>query len=144
MQVIELIARALIMHKDKLLLCHKIGAPWYFLPGGHVEFGENAKRALGREMYEELGVNAAIGDYIGTAENGFVQDGKKRHELNLIFYVTFKDARATSQEDHIGFVWVDREKMNEKQIYPVILKSALWQWIKDRKPFWTSNIRAST
>jgi len=140
MQAIELIARAFIMREDKLLLCHKVGAPWYFLPGGHVEFSENTKAALKRELNEELGVGALVGDYIGIAENIFPQKGKQRHEVNLIFDVTLEGANAASQEDHIGFIWIDVKKLKKEQVYPVILKNALSQWIEDRKPFWVSNI----
>lgn len=66
---IEIITRALILNKDKILLCKKKGKKYYFLPGGHVEFGESAEQALGRELKEELNIQTEIIDYIGTVEN---------------------------------------------------------------------------
>jgi 8-oxo-dGTP diphosphatase len=53
-----------------VLLCHRsIDRAWYpgrwDLPGGHIESNETPKRALGREMREELGIALAepLGDH---------------------------------------------------------------------------------
>jgi len=52
---IEIIARGVCVKGGKLLLCHSKGAPNTYLPGGHVEFCEDAKVALAREVVEERG-----------------------------------------------------------------------------------------
>ena len=46
MTYIDLIARALIINGDKILLAHKISEINTFLPGGHIEQGEYAAEAL--------------------------------------------------------------------------------------------------
>jgi len=136
---IELITRAMIFHDGKILLCRKVGAPWYFLPGGHVEFGEEAKTALAREIKEELGVEGTVGGFIGIVENMFREGEKERHEMNLVFEVSIAEANLSSQEDHIEFAWVDGTKLQEEQIYPVALKNSILQWIQDKQLFWASN-----
>lgn len=137
---IELIARAVVISNDKLLLCRKVGALWYFLPGGHVEFGEETKTALAREIKEELGVESAVGDFIGIVENIFEQDKKERHEINLVFEVKIAEIDLSSKEDHIEFVWIAKKKLPEEQIYPVALKASILQWLKDKKMFWKGDI----
>ena len=86
MQDIEVIARSVIMRGDKILLAHAKGSPNTFLPGGHIEKGEFTRDALKRELMEELGVEASIGEYIGTLEYIYKKiDGEKVQEINIIF-----------------------------------------------------------
>lgn len=55
---------------DRYLLIQRaagvaVGGAWCF-PGGHVEPGENARRAVVRELYEELGVQVRPAFRLGT------------------------------------------------------------------------------
>lgn len=43
----------------------------YFLPGGEIEKGETKEEAINREMIEELGIEVAIGSYLGQADEYF-------------------------------------------------------------------------
>lgn len=82
---IEIIARAVILNRGRILLCRIKGSSWYFLPGGHVESQEKVTQALRRELKEELRANIRILKFIGAVEN-FYEDGKRqRHEVNLVF-----------------------------------------------------------
>ena len=54
-------ARAIITHEDKLLIVkNSRGNNYYALPGGHVDAGETPFTCIGRELFEELGVEATI------------------------------------------------------------------------------------
>jgi len=138
MKNIDIIVRAVILDKDKILLCKKKGNNYYFLPGGHVEFGETAQQALTRELKEELNIEADTIDYIGTIENFFEEANKKCHEINLVFYVDAKDASDKTPEDHIEFYWKDIKELVGENVEPVTLKQAVLQWLKDKKLFWGS------
>ena len=49
-------AKALIMDEQGRVLCVKEGGDSYWsLPGGGVDFGENLREGLSRELYEEVG-----------------------------------------------------------------------------------------
>ena len=50
------LARGIVLRDGKVLLARAIGHQNTFLPGGHIEFGESAKDALKREVFEELGL----------------------------------------------------------------------------------------
>ena len=55
-------ARAVILHEDKLLVVkHSPEDTFVALPGGHLEWKEDIKGCLKREMLEELGVAPEIG-----------------------------------------------------------------------------------
>jgi ADP-ribose pyrophosphatase YjhB (NUDIX family) len=47
---IEILVRAIIQERGKVLVCRKVGKRYYFFPGGHVEFGESVKKVLTREL----------------------------------------------------------------------------------------------
>lgn len=65
-QEFEILSRAVIINGDKVLLANMRGKKRYFLPGGHVEFGETATAALVRELDEETTSSAySIGEPIG-------------------------------------------------------------------------------
>lgn len=67
--------RAIIMHEGKMLLVrHPHNREYLALPGGYLEWGENAKECLKREIIEELGVEPEIGRllYVHTYEDSSV------------------------------------------------------------------------
>lgn len=81
----------------------KIGKKYYFFPGGHINFGEGAKKALAREIKEELGLTIKNCFFIGASEHQFVEDSKKHHEINLVFEVKLNQLKFKSRENHIEF-----------------------------------------
>jgi len=76
----ELIVRALIIRNRKILVCQSVGRDYFFLPGGHIEFGESMRAALKRELYEEMEAKITASQFIGGIENIFMQDEVKMHD----------------------------------------------------------------
>ena len=64
--------KALIVHEKKVLIIHecviKEGNPVEItdFPGGGIEFGENLKEALVREVKEEVGLDIKVGKVVGV------------------------------------------------------------------------------
>ncbi|MFA6301267.1 MAG: NUDIX domain-containing protein [Candidatus Paceibacterota bacterium] len=79
--------RGIILDNGKLLAVKHPGYPANLvaLPGGHLEWGEDPKECLSREIIEELGVKPEIGKllYVNTFAH---EDG--RHYVEFFFEVT--------------------------------------------------------
>lgn len=51
------------------------GAGQYALPGGHIEPGETIVEAARREMHEELGIDPAVTEHLGTLDDFVTRGG---------------------------------------------------------------------
>ena len=81
----------------ELLLMQRSDNGHWGLPGGYVEAGENVTDATAREVFEETGVEIAVGRLIGVYSDPARQviaypDGHRVQAVNLCF-----EARATGQ-----------------------------------------------
>ena len=137
-KTIRVLVRAIIEIDGKILVCRKIGNKYYFFPGGHVEFGESAKKALKREIKEELGLNIKAGSFIGSSEHSFVEDQKKYHEINLAFQTKIDKTKIESKENHLQFFLLNKKQLIREVILPEVLKKTLLKWFRNKKIFWTS------
>ncbi len=134
-QELELIVRALIIKNRKILVCQTTGRGYYFLPGGHVEFGETMQEALRRELDEELEAKVVRSQFIGGFENLFEQDGQKKHEVSFIFQVDIDITDIVSREEHISFYWFTMDEFVNENIAPPALKDAIVAWTAEKEIF---------
>lgn len=131
----EIIVRALILNRGRILVCQIEDRDYFFLPGGHVEFGENMRKALVRELDEELGVKPKSTKFIGSVENIFDQKGKLNHEINYVFLTEIEEDEVEAQEDHLTFRWFLPHDLIEEKFAPPVLRNAVLKWLSDKKPF---------
>jgi 8-oxo-dGTP pyrophosphatase MutT (NUDIX family) len=90
------IAVAALKHPDgrhlAMIYEDKVRTEKFFrLLGGGIEFGEAAKDALVREFKEELGTDITVGDQLKAYDKIFEFEGRKGHEIILIFEAEFTD-----------------------------------------------------
>lgn len=131
----EIIARGLIINRGRILVCKTEGRDYFFLPGGHVEFGENMRKALVRELDEELGIRPLNTKFIGCVENIFLQNGKQNHEINFVFLTEVEEDEIEPKEDHLSFRWFLPHDLIEEKFVPPVLRDAILKWVSDKKPF---------
>lgn len=131
----EIIVRGLVLKDGRILVCKTENRDYYFLPGGHVEFGENMKKALIREFNEELGIRPINTKFIGTVENIFFQKGKLNHEINFVFVAEIEADAIETKEDHLSFKWFLPHDLIEERFVPPALRDAILKWLSDKKPF---------
>lgn len=136
---IEVIARGITINgRGEVLLCRNVDKGYYYLPGGHIEFGETAEEALAREYLEETGVRVTVGDFAGASQNEFKVKGKQTHEVNLMFHVKLpRGGRVRSVEDWIAFDWVSVSSLFKADVRP----ASVAKWLatrpdRSRKPTW--------
>jgi len=140
MENFEIIARAVIIQDNKILLCKRKDRDYYFLPGGHIEFGERADEALAREIKEELGVETRAMSFIGTMENIFTENGERHHEFNVFFSVELAENRSESCEEHLCFAFANIANLARENILPAELKIILSSWLENKQIFWASQL----
>ena len=110
----RLLARQTVDGKPCILVCRDQRHGHCYLPGGHVEFDEDAGEALARELMEEAGLRIKVGELAMVCEARFEQQGKSRHEINLIFHVKHPLPDAVgSLEAQISFEWVAESTLSE-------------------------------
>lgn len=131
-QTIEIIARGIIIHNEKILLCKGRIQDNYYFPGGHVEFDENSIQALKREIKEETGADIINSSFIGALENQFTQDRETKHELNIVFEAHLASTNIQNLEDHIECIWIPLTKYKETFILPESLKEKVFRWMQDK------------
>ncbi|MBV8051597.1 MAG: (deoxy)nucleoside triphosphate pyrophosphohydrolase [Acidobacteriaceae bacterium] len=81
------VVAALIMKDGKVLVCQRtrhqtMPLKWEF-PGGKIEEGEQPRDALRRELDEELGIDAKIGEEVARIRHEY----KSGNSVELRFYV---------------------------------------------------------
>ena len=113
MKQIIIRVRGIIINKDKLLLVGIVGNDFLCLPGGKLEYGEDVKECLERELIEELGVSPVIGHLLYV--NTFI-DKNDNHNLDFIFeilngedYVDLDGLERTHAFELDNINWVSRD-----------------------------------
>jgi 8-oxo-dGTP diphosphatase len=124
---IEVIARGLLLREAYALLCQNTRHGYWYLPGGHVEFGEAAAVALAREFREECGLEVTAQECVLVSEAAF-KAKREHHEINLVFRVTEAgeaDAEVASQEEGVSFGWFELAELADIDVRPPAIKAWL-------------------
>jgi 16S rRNA (cytosine1402-N4)-methyltransferase len=105
------------MKSGMILLCRRgpgrrHAGLWEF-PGGRVEPGETPQAALKRELLEELGIDAAVGEEAGRNVHA---DPWATIELVAFFVKSY--AGTPQLRDHDAFKWVESRKLLDYELSP--------------------------
>ena len=78
----------------------------YELPGGHIDYAEDIRAGLIREVREELGVEVGLGDPFAVFT--YTNDIKGSHSIEVVYFaqlVDDPDKITIDLEDHSTFGW---------------------------------------
>ena len=130
---IEILARGACVKNGKILVCRNRKHGNVYLPGGHVDWGEDSKHALAREWREELGVPGQVGRFLGVVEQVYKARSGRTCEISLIFEVRCPKLSAAkhppSAEDHLEFEWVPLEKLAKSGLLPITMADRVPAWL---------------
>ena len=128
-------AAGILIDGGRVLLHHNKRGDWA-LPGGHIEFGEDASSTLVREMQEELAVQVTVERLVWISEHFFQQTGSpvRWHEAAYYFEISLVDGHPllaregefTSEEGpRLHFAWHALSVLAELNLYPTFLRDGL-------------------
>jgi 8-oxo-dGTP diphosphatase len=105
------VVAALIMRDQELLICQRtkhqsLPLKWEF-PGGKIETGEQPRTALQRELEEELGIVAKIGEEVSRIQHHY----KNGNRVELRFYPVNEFAGELENRIFRDVRWVHRRDL---------------------------------
>jgi len=105
------VVAALIWKEGKLLVCQRtrhqtMPLRWEF-PGGKIEPGEQPRDALHRELEEELGIDARIGEEVARIEHKYKDGGT----VELRFYLVDQYKGEIENRIFRDVQWADRKML---------------------------------
>ncbi|MEI6304823.1 MAG: NUDIX hydrolase [Candidatus Taylorbacteria bacterium] len=119
--------RAVIVVDGKLLVVkHAPDSPFFALPGGHLEWGEDVDECVSRELQEELGIKGEVGRLLYV--NTFIIEGTQSVEFffeieNARDYIGIDRSRASHASEIGDLRWVSSD--DGVDILPAILNRDL-------------------
>ena len=118
------------VHDGRLLVENNVKHGFCFVPGGRVEYGENAVQALSRELDEELGGGVEIGRLAIVFDNLFELDGIRYQEVGPYFLLEFppehpilgREGKFEAAEPELVYEWLPLDKLEEAELFPRFLR----------------------
>lgn len=127
-------AAVIIIHNGKVLVHRNINSDHYALVGGRVKIGENSEETVKREVFEEIGKEIEIIEYVSTIENFFEMEGTKYNEILFVHRAEFKDEedkkitdtiKNIEGEDYLQYEWIDLDEIEEYSLKPRVTKETI-------------------
>ena len=96
-------------------------------PGGGVEFGEQSRNTIVREIMEELEQEIINLKLLGVLENIFTQEGIAQHEIVFVWRADFVDENAYALSEMIGHeedktyraIWISQDELKKSDSPPL-------------------------
>ena len=128
---------AMIINEGKILPMKDERSPYFYLPGGRVNIGETAEKAVLRECFEELEIKPEIIRPLWLNQAFFTEDVEniRFHELCVYFLMDFSKTDLLSRGENFvlnengqkhEFEWLPFERLENEYFYPNFLKKDIY------------------
>jgi len=117
----DIVAAGVVVERGKVLLSRRkmgthLAGRWEF-PGGKVEPGEDPRAALRRELEEELGIRASVGEIADVTFHRYEEADKA--VLLLFFHATREDGSPEPRAIDVAEVkWADASALDPTEFPP--------------------------
>ena len=121
------------VYDEHLLVEHNVRYDFCFVPGGRVDYGENAIEPLATEIREELGEEVKIGRLVLVADNLFELDNDRFQEVALYFLIEFAPGSKILDRDGVfeginaGAIsqWTPLDKVEQASLVPAFIRERM-------------------
>lgn len=127
---------------DKILIDNCDNSPFWGYPGGHVELGEDTRKAVIREIKEEVGIDAEIVKNLASVQLFFPRDDNMPfHEIGF-YYLMKADIEPKDfiiEENDKGklrnhvFKWITLEQLKSLDVRPTALKDVIINGLENQE-----------
>ena len=111
------VTAAIIERKGKVLICRrpqcKVMCGLWEFPGGKIELEETPEACLKRELNEELGINAEIGEHICSSSQSSINN-----QIELIAYRVHYPEGSIELREHEDAKWIHISEHSEYDFAP--------------------------
>jgi 8-oxo-dGTP pyrophosphatase MutT (NUDIX family) len=128
-------AVGIIKKDDMYLILNVDNSPYYHIPGGHIEIGEDSLSAVTREIKEELGFTVKEAKLFCIQENFYEKKGIIQHGVEYYYLIeTVENLDTTDQkieENDRGTIkqlfikWVTAKELENIDLRPFTVKNLL-------------------
>ena len=111
------VTAAILVHNGRILIAQRrspdnLAGKWEF-PGGKIENHESPQQCLIREMREEFGIDAVVGDFFG--ESTYHYD---KGAVQLLAYHTIWEGGSFKLNAHSAIRWVSLNQLQDFEFAP--------------------------
>lgn len=118
----------IIKQENKFLIMKVDKAPYFHIPGGHIEIGEDSNKTVIREIKEEIGCDIKEANLFAIQENFWKKGNKKCHGIE--FYYIIKPKYELEMKDYeiiendkgeeklLEFKWVTPNELKDIDLRP--------------------------
>jgi ADP-ribose pyrophosphatase YjhB (NUDIX family) len=120
-------SRGLIEQDGKFLVARCDDVPYYHIPGGHVEIGEDTKQAICRELKEEIGCGeVTVKNLFCANEVFYVHNNKKFHSVELYYLIKPQNKISIKANlENLAFKWVTKKELESIDLKPEPVKQLI-------------------
>ena len=128
-------ACGIIKQDDKFLIMRVNKTPYYHIPGGHIEIGEDSEQAIIREIKEEIGCEVEEANLFAIQENFWTRDNKKCHGIEFYYIIKLKQQlqmkncekieNDKGEEKLLEFKWLTPKELKNIDLRPASIKDML-------------------
>ena len=125
----------IIKQDDKFLIMRVNKTPYYHIPGGHIEIGEDSEQAIIREIKEEIGCEVEEANLFAIQENFWTRDNKKCHGIEFYYIIKLKQQlqmkncekieNDKGEEKLLEFKWLTLKELKNIDLRPANIKDML-------------------
>ena len=125
----------IIKQENKYLIMRVNKTPYYHIPGGHIELGEDSEQAVVREIKEEIGCDVKEASLFAIQENFWTRNNKKCYGIEFYYMIKPKQELQMKNYERIEndkgeqrileFKWVNSEELKDIDLRPINIRDML-------------------